>query len=123
MEEGHSITSNKKTGIMASKGNRDIKFDIRVETPKGVLSCAYIKRNDSENEVATEASDVNGNSAPVKDVTEIKSVLKLNIDRAHAILGHANEDTTQKTAEVLNMQTTRDRSKHVSPVQLQRPSK
>ena len=115
MEEGHSITGNKKTGITASKGNQEIKFDIRVEIPKGVLWCTYFKRNDSENEVAMEASDVIGNSAPVKDVTEIKSILKLNIDQAHAILRHANEDTTRKTAAALNMQITRGLLKTCEP--------
>ncbi len=79
MEEGHSIKTNKKTGITACKGNRKIKFDIQVETPKGVLWCAYIKRHDAENEFATEASDIISDSPPVKDVKEIKSVLKLNI--------------------------------------------
>ena len=71
MEEGHSIKGNKKTGITACKGNREIKFDIRVETPKGVLWCAYIKRNDSENEVATEASDVVSDNPPVRDKKEV----------------------------------------------------
>ncbi len=47
------------------------KPNIRVETPKGVLWCAYIKRHDAENEVATEASDVIIDSPSVKDVKEI----------------------------------------------------
>jgi hypothetical protein len=55
----------------------------------------YIKQHDAENEVAMEASDIISNSLSVKDVKEIKSVLKLNIKQAHAILGHANEDTTR----------------------------
>ena len=43
MEEGHLIRANKKIGITVCKGNCEIKFDIQVETPKGVLWCAYIK--------------------------------------------------------------------------------
>ena len=43
MEEGHKVTGNKKDGITVEKGTRVIKFDIRVETPKGLLWCAYIK--------------------------------------------------------------------------------
>jgi hypothetical protein len=44
MEEGHKVTGNKKDGLSVEKGRRVIKFDIRVETPKGVLWCAYIQR-------------------------------------------------------------------------------
>ncbi len=42
MEEGHKVTGNKKDGLSVKKGRWVIKFDIRVETPKGVLWCAYI---------------------------------------------------------------------------------
>ncbi len=37
MEEGHSVKANKKDGIAVQKGGQVIKFDFRVETPKGVL--------------------------------------------------------------------------------------
>ena len=37
MEEGHKVIGNKKDGLSVEKGGRSIKFDIRVETPKGVL--------------------------------------------------------------------------------------
>ena len=79
MEEGHTIKGSKKNGITVCKGNRKIKFDIRIEMPKGVLWCAYIKRHDPENAVATEANDVISNNPPARDEKEIKSVLKLNI--------------------------------------------
>jgi hypothetical protein len=42
MEEGHKVIRTKKDGLSVKKGGRVIKFDIRVETPKGVLWCAYI---------------------------------------------------------------------------------
>ena len=41
MEEGHKVTWNKKDVITVEKGSRVNKFDIRVETPKEVLWCAY----------------------------------------------------------------------------------
>jgi hypothetical protein len=44
MEEGHLVKANKKDGITAQKGGQVIKFDIRVQMPKGVLWCANIKR-------------------------------------------------------------------------------
>ena len=58
LEEGHMIKGSKKNGITACKGNHEIKLNNRVETPKGVLWCAYINRHDQENEAATEANDV-----------------------------------------------------------------
>jgi hypothetical protein len=39
----------------------------------------------------------------------------MNIERAHAILGHSNEDTTQKMAVALNMQFTRGSLKRCEP--------
>jgi hypothetical protein len=64
MEEGQKVTGNKKDGLSAEKGGRIIKFDIKVETPKGVLWCAYIRRSESEEgEVAAEMS----NAVPITD--------------------------------------------------------
>ena len=44
MKEGHKVIviGNKKDGLSVKKVGRVIKFDIGVETPKGVLWCAYI---------------------------------------------------------------------------------
>ena len=36
MEEGHKVIGNKKDDLSVEKGGRRIKFDIRVETLKGV---------------------------------------------------------------------------------------
>ena len=80
-----------------------------------MLWCAYIKRHDPENEFATEANDVVSNNPHVRDEKEIKSVLKLNIERVHAILGHSNENTTQKTAAALDIQITRGSLKTCEP--------
>ncbi len=40
IEEGHKMIANSKDGIKLEKNGRVIKFDMRVETPKGVLWCA-----------------------------------------------------------------------------------
>ncbi len=48
MEEGHKVSGNKKDGLSVEKGGLIIKFDIRVETPKGELWCAYIRRPESK---------------------------------------------------------------------------
>ncbi len=39
----------------------------------------------------------------------------MNIERAHAILGHSNEDTTRKMAAALNMQITSGSLKMCEP--------
>jgi hypothetical protein len=62
MEEGHSVKANKKDGIAVQKGGQVIKFDIRVETPKGVLWCAYIKRNEPKHEIVAKSSDFKNNN-------------------------------------------------------------
>ena len=110
IEEGHTLSGNKKTGLTLKKNGQLITFDIRREMPKGVLWCANITRNN--NEVAAGSSD---NQREVEEKTASKKVLqqvlKTNIDRAHAILGHAGEDATQKMVAVLNMLITCKRMK------------
>ena len=103
MEEGHKITGNKKDGITFQKESRIIKFDIKVETPKGVLSCAYIRGPEANGEIAAELVD----NQPKEIVNALPPAIKMNIKRAHAILGHSSKDTTYHTAAGLNMLITR----------------
>ena len=108
MEEGHKMTANSKDGITLEKNGRVIKFDMRIETPKGVLWCAYIKRNNVGSELAAGLSDEKLSSEVVrKDAKVLEPILKMHISRAHAILGHASEDATRKMAAALNMLITR----------------
>ncbi len=110
MEEGHKMTANSIDGITLEKKVPVIKFDMRVETPKGVLWCVYIKRNDTDGELAVGLSNENMDSELIqKDVKALEPILKMHIGRAHAILGHASEDATQKMAAALNMLITRRR--------------
>ncbi len=109
------MTANSKEGITLEQNGRVIKFDMRVETPKGVLWCAYIKRNDSDGEVAAGSSDNRLDTKPVeKSEKVLEPVLKMHIRRAQAILGQASKDATQKMAVVLNMLTTCGGLKHVN---------
>jgi hypothetical protein len=66
MEEGHKVSGNKKDGLSVEKGGRVIKFDIRVETLKGVLWCAYIRQPESKGEVAAGMSDDKSDNQPNK---------------------------------------------------------
>jgi hypothetical protein len=115
MEGGHSVKANKKDGITVQKGEGVMRFDIRVEMPKGVLWCAYIKRNEPKSEIAAESSDLKINNQPAESKKGLKSVIKMNIEKVHAILGHSNEDTTRNMAAVLNMQITRGSLKTCEP--------
>jgi hypothetical protein len=83
--------------------------------PKGVLWCAYIKRNEPKFEIVAESSDLKSNNQPTESKKWLKSAIKMNIEKAHAILGHSNGDTTQKTAAGLNMQITRGSLKKCEP--------
>ena len=110
------MTANSRDGITLEKNGRVIKFDMRVETPKGVLWCVYIKRNDADGELAAGLSDENMDSESIqKDVKVLEPILKMHIGRAHAILGHASEDATRKMAAALNMLITRGGLKTCEP--------
>jgi hypothetical protein len=71
MEEGHKATGNKKDGLTVQKGRRVIKFDISVETPKGVLWCAYIKQPEPDGEVAAGMGNNKIGNQPTKSVQEL----------------------------------------------------
>ncbi len=47
------------------------------------------------------------NNQPKEIVNVLPPAIKMNIERAHAILGHACKDTTRRTAAALNMLITR----------------
>jgi hypothetical protein len=81
---------------------------MRVETPKGVLWCACIKRNDSDGKVVAGSSDNQLDTKPIENSKKVlEPVLKMHIKRVHTILGHANKDATRKMAAVSNMLITR----------------
>jgi hypothetical protein len=103
IEEGRKISEKKKDDITLQKGSQVMKFDIKVETPKGVFWCTYIKQPEANGEIAAGVSD----NQPKEIVSILPSAIKMNIERAHAILGHSSEDTTRRTAAALNMLITR----------------
>ncbi len=101
------------------KGRRVITFDIRVKTPKGVLWRAYIKRHESDGEVAAVISDNKLDKQPIESVQEeLPPAIKMNIEQANAILGHTSKEATWQTAVVLGMLITRAHSIFASPVPL-----
>jgi hypothetical protein len=107
MEEGYRVVGTKKDGLSVKMRGLIIKFDIRVETPKGVLWCAYIQRPEDKGEVAAGMSNVNrGDNQPNISVI-LKPAIKMSIDQAHAILGHSSKAKTRETAAALGILITR----------------
>jgi hypothetical protein len=81
------VTGNKNDGITVQKGRQVIKFDIRVETPKGALWCAYIKWPEPDCNIATGVSNGNPAKQTIVSMQEIlPPAIKVNIEKAHAIL-------------------------------------
>jgi len=124
MEEGHKVTGSKKDGLSVQKGRRVITFDIRVETQKGLLWCAYTKQPESKGEVSAGISSGRSDNQPNESVQELTPSIKMSNEQAHAILGHASEGATRRTAAALGMLITREEhSRLVSPVQLQKQNR
>jgi hypothetical protein len=80
MEEGHKVTADKNDGITVQKGGQIIKFDIRVETPKRVLWCAYIKQSEPKSEVAAGMIDNKVGNQTIKCVKKLTPAIKMNIE-------------------------------------------
>jgi hypothetical protein len=70
-----------KEVIWIEKDGQEIRFDIIIPTPKGALYCMYYKRT---SEMAMSAMDHG---------------TKMNIMKAHDLLGHCSEDMTRATAK------------------------
>jgi hypothetical protein len=80
MEEGYKVVGTKKDGLSVKKRGLVIKFDIRIETPKGVLWCVYIRRPEDKGEVAAGMRDENkGDNQPNKSV-KLNPAIKMSID-------------------------------------------
>ena len=68
--------------------------------------CAYIRRPESEGEVAAGMSDDRGDNQQNKRV-QLNPAIKMSIEQAHAILGHSSKGKTHKTAAALGILITR----------------
>ena len=82
---GWRITSGDKTGItIKSENGSEITFDIVILTVCGaIFACRFIQDADI-NAASTDAG------------------VRLNIDKAHRLMGHGDEDSTCQTTKHLN---------------------
>jgi hypothetical protein len=76
MRQGWKLGGDNMNGITLEKKDKVLKFDIPIETPKGVVYAMYVRRS----EIA----------APVMPTI-------MNIEKAHRVLGHQSEEATRKT--------------------------
>jgi hypothetical protein len=91
-----SITKRQKDGWLLSgnsekiwieKGEHKIVFDIRIETPEGLIFAIHHKQKETGGEINA--------AGPAKQV------VKMSIKKAHQLLGHMNKDMCQKTCKAL----------------------
>ena len=78
--------SGDKSGMVLKKGDRSVKFDIVIPTPKGSIYCMYFKRD----------AEVTGVAAGKPK--------KLPIMALHKMLGHPDEEKTRETANFLGIE-------------------
>ena len=87
MRKGWTISSNDDAIIM-SKGERQLRFDVKINTPRGVLYCIKINRD------AAEAANLN--------VDKINNTIA-HYSTVHDWLGHMGQELTLCTAKLLGI--------------------
>jgi hypothetical protein len=88
--------------IWPTKGDIEIKFDIKIPTSKGVLYVMYHERkieNAAPTTIATGTGPANANI--------IQTPKRMTVKKAHDMLGHINEKAVRKTAIALGWELTR----------------
>jgi hypothetical protein len=88
-KEGWLLKGNREA-IWLTKDDNEVVFDMKVPTNKGLLFAMYFKRG---KEIAAAATDSLPRRMPIK--------------KAHAVLGHSDEDSTRRTAAELGIEITR----------------
>ena len=92
LKEGWTMTGNIE-GMVLKKGDQEVKFDLVIPTHKGVIFAMYINRE------TTNEEEVAGIGTT--------QVTRLNIKKAHELLGHMNEEMTRKAAKHLGWEITK----------------
>ena len=90
LKQGFELYGN-KTALTLTKDKHVLKFDITVDTPKGMIFAMYFKPQKQE---------------MAGTVTDSKP-MKLTIQQAHDRLGHCSEDATRKTAKYRGWEITK----------------
>jgi hypothetical protein len=101
--DGWTLGGNADT-IWLTKGNIEIKFDIKIPAPKGVLYAMYHER---KTEIAAPTTVIPGTEAGTANVTNIQTPKRMSVKKAHDMLGHINEKAVRKTVIALGWELTR----------------
>lgn len=88
--EGWTIARGDSTGIIIEKDGSRIAFDIVMQTSRGaIFACRFIRSGAEIAAVGTDAGT------------------RMNVNKAHALLGHINHDKVRQTAKELGWNLTR----------------
>ena len=97
VDEGWDLKSMKgadgETMLVLEKDGGQIKFDIKIKTPKGAVYCMYLKRKEAPTEAGIASLDTTKKIAPPS-----KPKITMNINHAHQLFGHCDEGTTRQAA-------------------------
>jgi hypothetical protein len=101
--DGRALGGN-ADAIWLTKGNVEIRFDIKIPTPKGNLYAMYHQR---KTEVATPTTNAATAAAAATIAAVIPAPKRMSVKKAHDMLGHINEKAVRKTAIALGWEPTR----------------
>jgi Reverse transcriptase (RNA-dependent DNA polymerase) len=87
--------------IWLTKGEHKIVFDIRIETPEGLVFAVNMQRVEAEN-TPNKAGEINAVGRAKND-----SPIKMSIQKAHDLLGHIGETMCRKVAKTLGWEISR----------------
>jgi hypothetical protein len=90
--------------IWLTKGDIEIKFKIKIPTPKGVLYAMYHER---KTEIAAPTTITPGTGVGTVNATNIQTPKIMSVKKAHDMLGHINEKAVRKTVIALGWELTR----------------
>jgi hypothetical protein len=97
------ILSGDDNAIWLTKGDIEIKFDIIILTPKGVLYAMYHQR---DTEIAAPTAKATNQDVPTAMVI-VPTRKRMSVKKAHDMLGHINEKAVRKTALALGWELTK----------------
>lgn len=97
MEKGWLLSGNNDC-IKLKKGNQELVFDVKVETPKGVLYCIKMKRD-----AAAETITVN-----IEKKKKNVGKPTMSLAKVCKIMGHINNEMMKKVFKYLNIKITKE---------------
>eukprot|EP00536_Pseudo-nitzschia_multiseries_P007362 jgi/Psemu1/17822/gm1.17822_g len=98
---GWVATGSNKIDWPLQKGSNKVNFDIQIPTYTSCVWVGYFQR------IADNGQDIGAVTVTVTATTTTSKGTKMSITKAHQLLGHMDEEKTQKTAAALGWTITR----------------